>query len=88
MDNKLSPYIEIFRSRRIAFITIFGFASGLPLALSYGTLQAWMAVDGVNMKTIGAFALVGLPYTLSFSGLRSWTVLFRHFLTGGGAGFS
>ncbi len=66
MRINIAPYLEIFRSRRIAFITLFGFSSGLPLALSYGTLQAWMAVDGVNMKTIGAFALVGLPYTLKF----------------------
>ncbi|HMK43717.1 MAG TPA: MFS transporter [Dissulfurispiraceae bacterium] len=60
------PYRAIFSSRRIAFVTLFGFSSGLPLALSSGTLQAWMAVEGVDMKTIGAFALVGLPYTLKF----------------------
>lgn len=76
METKRSPYLEIFRSRRIAFITVFGFASGLPLALSYGTLQAWMAVDGVNMKTIGAFALVGLPYTLKFL----WSPLMDRFV--------
>ncbi len=43
-----------------------GFASGLPLALTSGTLQAWMAVSGVNVKTIGLFALMGIPYTLKF----------------------
>lgn len=76
MKSSLEPYLEIFRSRRIAFITLFGFSSGLPLALSYGTLQAWMAVDGVNMKTIGAFALVGLPYTLKFL----WSPLMDRFV--------
>jgi MFS transporter, PAT family, beta-lactamase induction signal transducer AmpG len=43
-----------------------GFASGLPLALTSGTLQAWLTVEGVDLKTIGIFTLVGLPYTLKF----------------------
>ena len=43
-----------------------GFASGLPLALSSGTLQAWLTVEGIDIKTIGVFALAGLPYTFKF----------------------
>ena len=43
-----------------------GFASGLPLALTAGTLQAWLTVVGLDLKTIGIFTLVGLPYTLKF----------------------
>lgn len=43
-----------------------GFASGLPLALTAGTLQAWLTVAGLDLKTIGVFTLVGLPYTLKF----------------------
>ena len=43
-----------------------GFASGLPLALTAGTLQAWLTVEGLDLKTIGIFTLVGLPYTLKF----------------------
>ncbi len=43
-----------------------GFVSGLPLALTAGTLQAWLAVSGLDLKTIGIFTLVGLPYTLKF----------------------
>lgn len=62
----MSPYLQVFRSRRIAVITILGFASGLPLALTGGTLQAWMALTGVDLRTIGIFGLVGLPYTLKF----------------------
>jgi len=45
---------------------LLGFSSGLPLALTGGTLQAWMAVEGVDLRTIGVFALAGLPYTLKF----------------------
>jgi len=43
-----------------------GFLSGLPLALTAGTLQAWLTVEGVDLKTIGIFTLIGLPYTLKF----------------------
>lgn len=64
--SRLSYYLDIFKSRRIGIITLLGFASGLPLALTGGTLQAWMAVDGVDIRTIGIFALVGLPYTIKF----------------------
>lgn len=45
---------------------VLGFASGLPLALSTGTLQAWLTVEGMDIKTIGFFALAGLPYTFKF----------------------
>lgn len=43
-----------------------GFASGLPLALTSGTLQAWLTVAGVDIRAIGMFSLVGLPYTVKF----------------------
>jgi PAT family beta-lactamase induction signal transducer AmpG len=61
-----SPYLEIFRSPRIAVVTLLGFASGLPLALTSGTLQAWLTVEGVNIKTIAWFSWIGLPYLLKF----------------------
>lgn len=66
MRFNISSYIEVFKSRRIGVITLLGFSSGLPLALTGGTLQAWMAVSGVDIQTIGIFALVGLPYTVKF----------------------
>ncbi len=45
---------------------ILGFASGLPLALSAGTLQAWLTVENVDLKTLGWLTLLGLPYTYKF----------------------
>lgn len=62
----ITPYLQVFRSRSIAIVTFLGFSSGIPLALTSGTLQAWMTVAGVDLRTIGIFALVGLPYTLKF----------------------
>ena len=66
MKFDIAPYLQVFRSRRIAVITFLGFSSGLPLALTGGTLQAWMAVAGVDLQTIGIFSLVGIPYVLKF----------------------
>jgi MFS transporter, PAT family, beta-lactamase induction signal transducer AmpG len=43
-----------------------GFSSGLPLLLTYSTLSAWLATEGVSRAAIGAFALVGTPYALKF----------------------
>jgi PAT family beta-lactamase induction signal transducer AmpG len=60
------PIFQVFASRRIAAMLGLGFASGLPLALSSGTLQAWLTVEGVDIRTIGFFALAGLPYTFKF----------------------
>ncbi|HHJ36608.1 MAG TPA: MFS transporter [Gammaproteobacteria bacterium] len=48
----------------IAFVM--GFSGGLPLLLTGSLLQAWMFDVGVDLGTIGLFALVGLPYTLKF----------------------
>lgn len=47
-------------------ILVFGFASGLPLALIGSTLHAWLKGVGVDIRLIGLFALVGLPYNLKF----------------------
>ena len=58
--------LKSLANRRVVAVFFLGFASGLPLALAGGTLQAWMAVEGVDLKTIGFFSLVGLPYALKF----------------------
>jgi len=43
-----------------------GFASGLPLALTSGTLQAWATVENVSLTQIGFLTLAGSAYTLKF----------------------
>lgn len=47
-------------------LILLGFASGLPLALTAGTLQAWLTVENVDIRTIGFFSLVGQAYVLKF----------------------
>jgi len=62
----LSQYTAIFTNPRVAVMLLLGFSSGLPLALTTGTLQAWATSDGLNIRTIGFLTLVGSAYTLKF----------------------
>ncbi|HBH87956.1 MAG TPA: AmpG family muropeptide MFS transporter [Syntrophaceae bacterium] len=55
---------------------VLGFASGIPLALTGSTLSAWMVKEGVDIKTIGLFSLVGLPYAFKFL----WSPLMDRFV--------
>ncbi len=52
--------------RRLLAALLLGCASGLPLALSGATLQAWLTTEGASLKSIAWFSLVGLPYTWKF----------------------
>jgi len=61
-----ADYLKVFTSRRIAAVLLLGFSSGLPLALTAGTLQAWLAVENVDITTIGFFTLAGQPYIYKF----------------------
>ncbi|MFZ5693044.1 MAG: AmpG family muropeptide MFS transporter [Pseudomonadota bacterium] len=61
-----SDAIAVYLKPRVLIVILLGFSSGLPLALSGATLAIWMTESGVNLRTIGLYALVGLPYTLKF----------------------
>jgi PAT family beta-lactamase induction signal transducer AmpG len=62
----LRDALAVYLKRRVLIVMFLGFSSGLPLALSGSTLAIWMTEVGVNLKTIGLFALVGTPYTIKF----------------------
>jgi PAT family beta-lactamase induction signal transducer AmpG len=58
--------LAVYLKPRVLIVLFLGFSSGLPLALSGATLLVWMTESGVNLGTIGLFALVGTPYTVKF----------------------
>ena len=60
------------RPRHLALL---GFSSGLPLMVTGQTLGAWLTHDGLSIEAIGAFALVGLPYTFKWA----WAPLLDRF---------
>lgn len=56
----------LYRSPRVWPLLFLGFGSGLPLALTSTTLQAWVTVAEVPLTQIGFLTLVGSAYTLKF----------------------
>ena len=58
--------ISIYWEKRLIFIFLMGFASGLPLLLSGATLSIWLTEAGVSLTAIGLFALVGTPYNVKY----------------------
>src|SRR5262245_28213780 len=58
--------IAVYFKPRVLIVLFLGFSAGLPLALSSSTLLIWMSEVGVDLRTIGLFALVGTPYTIKF----------------------
>lgn len=62
----IKPILRVYASPRVFPLLVLGFASGLPLALTGGTLQAWATMAGVSLQNIGFLTLVGTAYTLKF----------------------
>lgn len=60
---RLHPVHELWRA---VVVTLLGFASGLPLALTGQAMQAWLSAEHIDIATIGFLSLVGLPYTFKF----------------------
>ncbi len=58
--------LAAYTEPRVLQVLALGFSSGLPLLLTYSTLQAWMATAGVRRAAVGAIALVGTSYALKF----------------------
>jgi len=66
MAHTFKDTLRALGDRRFLFLLIFGFASGLPLALTGQAMQAWLNIDGIDIKTIGFFTLVGQPYAFKY----------------------
>ena len=58
--------LTVYLKPRVLIVLFLGFSAGLPLALSGATLLVWMREAGVDLGTIGLFALVGTPYVAKF----------------------
>ena len=57
-----------------------GFTSGLPLFILISLLPAWLSSSGMDLKTIGLFALIQFPFTWKFI----WAPIFDRFTFGMG----
>ncbi|MFL5179928.1 MAG: MFS transporter, partial [Microvirga sp.] len=57
---------RLLADRRVAIMLALGFSSGLPLLLVLGTFSARLAFSDIDVKTIGLFSYLALPYSLKF----------------------
>ncbi len=63
---KRNNLAEVIFNKRMLICIFTGFSSGLPLYVLISLLPAWLRTEGVNLKAIGLFALINLPYTWKF----------------------
>jgi len=59
-------WTEILFTKKMLACIFLGFSSGMPLFVLVSLVPAWLRDNGVDLATIGLFALVGLPYTWKF----------------------
>ena len=57
---------EALFNRRMLICVFTGFSSGLPLYLLLNLLPAWLRSEAVDLRAIGLFALIQLPFTWKF----------------------
>jgi len=55
-----------FFQKNLLIVLALGFLSGLPLALTASNLSVFLQDSGISIAAIGAFTLVGLPYSFKF----------------------
>lgn len=63
-------------NKRMLICIFTGFTSGLPLFILISLLPAWLRSEGVDLKSIGLFALISLPFTWKFL----WAPLFDRYI--------
>jgi MFS transporter, PAT family, beta-lactamase induction signal transducer AmpG len=79
MSNSSIIWRDLFTKKML--ICIFtGFTSGLPLFILISLLPAWLSSSGMDLKTIGLFALIQFPFTWKFI----WAPIFDRFSFGMG----
>lgn len=58
--------IRSYLTKQMLIVLTFGFSSGLPLMLVFGTLSLWLKDYNIAYSAIGAFSLVRLPYSFKW----------------------
>ncbi len=75
LPDKYKSILKSVLSRRMLVALVMGFASGLPLLLTKGVLQAWMNKESIDLTLIGLTNLLALPYSIKFL----WAPFFDRF---------
>ena len=67
---------QVLFNKRMLICILTGFSSGLPLYILISLVPAWLRSTGVDLKAIGLFGLIQLPFTWKFI----WSPLFDRFI--------
>jgi len=70
-----SDWKSALLNQRMLICIFTGFSSGLPLFILISLLPAWLRSEHVDLKSIGLFALIQLPFTWKFL----WAPLFDRY---------
>jgi PAT family beta-lactamase induction signal transducer AmpG len=62
----------VITKQKFFIVWIFGLISGFTIMISSYTLNYWLTVELIDIKTIGIFSLVSLPYAINFT----WAPIF------------
>ena len=65
-NQRSSGLIHAVFSRRMLICIFNGLSAGMPLFFIYHLIPAWLRTEHIDLKTIGLFSLVGIPYTWKF----------------------
>ena len=52
--------------KKFLIVWLMGLMSGFTLMITGNTLNFWLAIEKIDIRTIGIFAIVTLPYALNF----------------------
>ncbi|OVE81415.1 AmpG family muropeptide MFS transporter [bacterium K02(2017)] len=66
MNQSKKNLLKAFLSKNMLICVFNGVSAGIPLFYIYHLIPAWLRSEGIDLKTIGLFALVGIPYTWKF----------------------
>jgi len=75
MPAKSANLWQSIFTRKMLICIFTGFSSGLPLYFLISLVPAWLRSEQVDLKVIGLFALIQLPYIWKFL----WSPLLDHF---------
>ncbi len=65
----MASYNQIFKSyfqRKIILFLFLGLSCAIPIGLLGGALSTWAFETGIDLKTIGCFSLILIPFSLKF----------------------
>lgn len=66
LSTNMKQALNLYLSKQVLQVALFGFLSGLTLMLSGNTLNFWLSKMGIDKAIIGMFSLVAIPYCFKF----------------------